>query len=571
MLSNSEITEYGTLVSKARKRPENTEISENLQSKHRGEKVNLLVKDKEITAEEAEKLIPKRSLSDLENTTQELSPDESIEIGGETILVSELLVRGEEFDEKVMPDPVEGSAYGTGTAKYYHNDGIKPCIHSFAHGVKTVYKIQGKASNPLIDSHSQIPTTVAVPENLKEPLEAESFPHKKQKKDGAFKPLCTIENVEHLCTGYDITVQYDVITKETIIKIPGVTGITENTANTAIESINSLASLNNIAIGQVARYVAVISDRNPINPVANWITSNTWDGTDRIKAICDTLTTRDGFPDEFKIVLIRKWLLSSVAAATVPSGFNGRGVLTLQGAQGMGKTTWVRMLMPEGLLRDKSILTGHHLDPSNKDSQTTAIKHWIVEIGELDSSFKKDIARLKGFVTLNKDSVRRPYARTDSEYQRRTVFCASVNEENFLIDQTGNSRFWTIPLVKIDYNHDIDMQQVFAQLYDKLQQGATWWLSPEEDKQLDDLNQAHKSVSVIEERVLATLNHDLPTDKWKNMSASEVLQSAGVRSPSNQQARECGGVLRGLYGNPKKIQGIMKWKVPINQDFTRFH
>lgn len=404
---------------------------------------------------------------------------------------------------------------------------------------------------------------VSVPVNLNEPLDAESFPHKKQKKDGTYKPLCTIPSVEYLCKGYGISVQYDVISKETIILIPGLTGITENTANTAIESINSLASLNNMPIGQVARYVAVISDRNPINPVANWITSKPWDGTDRLKAICDTLTARDDFPVDFKNTLIRKWLLSAVAAATVPNGFNGRGVLTLQGAQGLGKTSWVKKLMPEGLLRDRSILTGHHLDPSNKDSQTTAIKHWIVEIGELDSSFKKDVARLKGFVTLNKDSVRRPYARTDSEYQRRTVFCASVNEENFLIDQTGNSRFWTIPLVKIDYQHDIHMQQLFAQLYVELESGATWWLTPEEDKQLDELNQAHKSVSVIEERVLTILDHDLPEEKWKYHTATEILQSADFRSPTNPQARECGQLLRQHYGQPKKINGIMKWKVPI--------
>ena len=149
------------------------------------------------------------------------------------------------------------------------------------------------------------------------------------------------------------------------------------------------------------------------------------------------------------------------------------------------------------------------------------------------------------------------------------MFCASVNEENFLIDQTGNSRFWTIPLVKIDYQHDINMQQVFAQLYEALQQDATWWLTPDEDKRLDELNQAHKSVSVIEERVLTVLKPDLSGEKWKNMTATEVLQAAGIGSPTNPQARECGSVLRRLYGRPKRSQGSDKWRVPIAPDFTR--
>lgn len=567
MLTDEETTQYERLVADARKNPAAIEISDNLQNGHRKKQIDRLIKEKNISHDEAEKQIPNRSQAELTKTTQILGLNESIEIDGRMMLVSDIVARGEEFDGKSMPDPIEGSSYGPTTAMYYHNDGKDPCIHSFAHGVKTVYKIQVKQQDSFVKCATEI--IPHKPVNLSEPLDAGGFPHTINKKDGSCKPKCTIENVEHLLNGYGITTQYDVIGKETVILIPGISGITENASNTAIECINSLATLNNMPIGQVPRYVAVIADRNAINPVAVWITGRDWDGIDRVQALCNTLTPRDDFPDDFKDILTSKWLTSAVAAATIPSGFHARGILTFQGAQGLGKTSWFRLLMPEGLLRDKSILTGHHLDPSNKDSLTTAIKNWLVEIGEIDSSFRKDVARLKGFTTQATDSVRRPYARTNSDYQRRTVFCASVNEENFLIDKTGNSRFWTIPLVKIDYQHDIDMQQVFAQLNVELQKGATWWLTQEEDKQLDELNQAHKSVSVIEELILSILNHDLSENKWKKMSAADVLKVAGIRSPTNPQARECGSVLRGLYGQPKKIRGIMKWLVPIDINFTR--
>ena len=568
-LTDEEITQYERHVADARKSAEAISISAELQNSHRKKQIMQLIEENNISPDEAEKRIPKRSLADLSKSTQMLDLNESVEIDGVVMLVSELVIRGEEFDGKAMPDPIEGSNYGSTTAMYYHNEGKNPCINSHAHGVKTIYKIPVKH---LEDSFVKCETTVvltAMPTDLSAPLDAEKFPHTVMKKDGSHKPKPTIENVKHLLTGYGITVQYDVISKETNINIPGASSISENAANTAIESINSLGSLNNMSIGQIPKYVAVIADRNLINPVADWITSKDWDGTDRVQALCDTLVARDDFPDAFKVILNRKWLISAVAAATLPNGFHSRGILTFQGAQGLGKTSWIRQLIPEGILREKSILTGHHLDPSNKDSLTTSIKHWIVEVGELDSSFKKDVARLKGFITQDKDTVRRPYARTNSNYTRRTVFCASVNEENFLVDKTGNSRFWTIPLVKIDYQHDIDMQQVFAQLYDELQKGATWWLTPDEDKQLDELNQAHKSISVIEERVLLIIKFDLPKDKWKKMTATEVLQAAGIKSSSNAQARECGSVLRGLYGQPKKTHGIKKWLVPIDINFTR--
>ena len=114
------------------------------------------------------------------------------------------------------------------------------------------------------------------------------------------------------------------------------------------------------------------------------------------------------------------------------------------------------------------------------------------------------------------------------------------------------------------------MQQLFAQIYRELQDGATWWLTDEENAQLNHLNEAHKSVSVIEERVLNTLNPELEQSKWKCMGAAEVLKAVGYRTPTNPQARECGAVLRGLYGEPnKKINGIMKWKVPIDKSFVQ--
>lgn len=380
--------------------------------------------------------------------------------------------------------------------------------------------------------------------------------------------LATIPNVDQMLKGFGIEAQYDVIGKQVIIRVPGVSGTSDNQSNVAIEYVNSLATLNGIATGQVPAYVSVVADRNPVNPVATWISSKAWDGVDRLPDVYATIVVRDDYPVELKNTLLYRWLLSAVAAAVIPSGFRTRGVLVLQGRQLLGKTSWFLSLIPDPLLRDRVILTGHHLDPASKDSLTTAIQHWIVEMGELDSSFRKDVARLKGFLTGDKDKVRRPYAKTNSEYQRRTVFCASVNEETFLVDPTGNSRFWTLPAIEIDYRHGLDMQQVFAQLSVDLDHGVQWWLTPEEDAALEEQNQAHRAVSSLEELILPELDFDMPRDKWRYMSATELLQAIGFERPTNGQCRECGSVLRCHFGPPKKIQGIRKWKVPLVEHDT---
>lgn len=397
-------------------------------------------------------------------------------------------------------------------------------------------------------------------------LDPASFPDSPRGRPGEMP--ATIPNVRHLLTSYGITVRYNVIKKKLLITLPGHGGTSDNADNTAMTQIISLAILNGMAFGQIPDYVEFLADRHPYNPVAEWILSKPWDGKDRLPAIFDTLTERAGFPAQLKRILVYKWLLSAVAAALKATGFKGRGVLTFQGPQGIGKTSWVISLVPDPILREMVVKVDHHLDAGNKDSILGAIIHWLVEIGELDSSFRKDIARLKGVLTSDSDKVRRPYARTESEYPRRTVFFATVNEENFLVDPTGNSRWWTLPLTAINYQHGIDMQQVFAQLAVDFEQGAQWWLTKDEEALLDSCNSEHRSISVIRERLMAMLDLSRKGQPGTGyMTSMEVLRKLGFESPKNSDAKEVTAVLREVLGPSKKINGSQKWRVPVRRDY----
>jgi len=74
---------------------------------------------------------------------------------------------------------------------------------------------------------------------------------------------------------------------------------------------------------------------------------------------------------------------------------------------------------------------------------------------------------------------------------------------------------------------------------------------------------------VLEEKLLEAFNFDLPHERWANLSATEVLERIGYQRPTNPLCRECGGILREHLGQPKKNQGIMKWKVPLPVDIHR--
>ncbi|WBH15316.1 virulence-associated E family protein [Sphingomonas radiodurans] len=289
------------------------------------------------------------------------------------------------------------------------------------------------------------------------------------------RPPATIANVDCLLKHARITVRYNEVSKRDEIEIPGRAGSRDNVDNVTLTHIVSLAAEYHMPTGNVPGFVEAIANRDAYNPVRDWIISRPWDGIDRLSLVYATVVAQEGYPENLKATLLRKWLRSIAAAATRDS-FRSRGVLTLQGPQGIGKSSWIKSLISDTELADAVIKLGHHMDASNKDSVIGAIGYAIVELGELDSSFKKDLARLKGFLTDDTDRVRRPYDRRESSYPRRTVFAATVNEHQFLQDPTGNTRFWTIPVARLDWQHGIDMQQVFAQLATEVEAGAPWWL-----------------------------------------------------------------------------------------------
>jgi putative DNA primase/helicase len=363
--------------------------------------------------------------------------------------------------------------------------------------------------------------------------------------------------VEHLIESAGILCRFNVIKKRV--------ELTDSAGRTvSLTRVLSLASLNNMNTGLIQPFIYDIAESHSFNPVEDWIRSRPWDEQDRLDALYSTVESADEYPAHLKVTLLHRWLLSAVAAALNRGSFASRGVLTLQGPQGCGKTSWGRALISDIVLRAEVFKDDHHLDGANKDSILGAIRHWITEIGELDSSFKKDIARLKGFLTSNFDKLRPPYARVEAEYPRQTVFFATVNEFNFLIDPTGNTRWWTIPVERLNFEHGLDMQQVFAQLAVELANGEQWWLTAAEEAQLALWNVRHQSVSVIREKILERLDLERADDgNQPRMTAIELLEHLGLQRPTNAQCRECGSILRELVGAPKRIKGREKWKIPL--------
>lgn len=364
------------------------------------------------------------------------------------------------------------------------------------------------------------------------------------------KPISTIENLREICRRLGVVIRYNVISKEEEILIPDEAFTVDNGANASIGWLISWCNRFGMPAGNLGDYVTYLADKNLHNPVANWILSKPWDGVDRLSALYSTITAEGERSDAvvwLKEILIRRWLISAVAAAFEPNGVSAHGVLVLQGGQYLGKTKWFKSLVPDhlGVVQD-----GMMLRPDDRDSVKQVCSFWLVELGELDATFRKsDIAALKSFITRKNDVLRRAYARRDSQFARRTVFFGSVNPKEFLHDATGNRRYWTIECKSIDHSHSIDMQQLWAQAHALYTAGDPYYLQPDEMAALNDHNEGFMTADPLEERISSGFDWDAPKIIWTWMTATEVLLLVGMDKPSQSETTRAGIAIRKLNGD----------------------
>ena len=382
--------------------------------------------------------------------------------------------------------------------------------------------------------------------------------------DGA--PQQTIENVRTVLENEGVHVRYNCINKREEILIPKMTWSMDNVGEASLAHVRSLCHRYDVKTNYLKSMITAIADGNIYNPVVTWVTSKPWDGVSRLQDFYDTLVETPGaITKDAKHLMMRKWLIQTVAAAFAPDGVMGRGVLTLMGRQYLGKTRWLLSLAPADL---GVISVGKNLNVHDKDSLMQVLGCWIAELGELDATFKKsDISALKAFLTQVIDEIRRPYAALTSRQVRRTSFFATVNDPEFLTDQTGNTRFWVIPVDAVLSDHDVDMQQLWAEVLELWVGGEVHWMTQGEMVELGLHNEQFEQGDPIIELVTDGLNwSSFSPERFKWMSASEVLRWLGMANPSKRDATVAANAILKLNGKNKKRSNSTRYlAVPVSR------
>ena len=351
--------------------------------------------------------------------------------------------------------------------------------------------------------------------------------------------LDTAINLKHLLDLYQIEVRWNSMLRKREVFVPDKYFFPDEAANMVNAEIYQLAVINGMPYTRLKQHLDSIAWKQQYHPIVEGIKIRAWDGFGRLDGFIKTLRISNPLLTDDSYKIVRRWMICAVAAAFSEYGFANQGVLVLCGKQNIGKTRWVRSL---DFLECGAVKEGLTIDPSNKDSVITASQCWIGELGELDSTFRKaDIARLKSYITSLVDILRFPYREENSSLYRRTAFVATVNERHFLIDDTGNRRWWTIEVDSIDSDHDLDMQQVWAEVYELYKAGEKTWLLPDELEFVNKSNEEHEQIDPLEEKVLEAF--DWGTSRVIQLTSTEVLEKIGYAKPTRSDAMRMNNIL----------------------------
>ena len=327
---------------------------------------------------------------------------------------------------------------------------------------------------------------------------------------------------------------------------------------------------NGVTRQSVLEYITRYATRHKFNPVLSAIQSVKWDGVDRIKQIYDIFRIpADTEEGKYSRIFIKKWLMQCICGLfnTIENPFSLDIVLVFIGKQGIGKTRFFEKLA----LNSKFFGEGICIDPRDKDSIIQATSKWISELGEIGSTMKKDMDSVKAFITKSTDEYRTPYGRASLHYPRITSFVGTVNDTEYLIDQTGNRRFVTVPLppdLVIDYETQIkpfDALQLWAQVYHLVNSqekeiSSCFRLTESEKQYLEKRNSAFVKPMKAEMEVLDVLAEQQISEQnyicaVKEMTVSAFIQHNNLR----YDVRTIGRVLKkyGYIPVKKRVNGIV--------------
>lgn len=172
-----------------------------------------------------------------------------------------------------------------------------------------------------------------------------------------------------------------------------------------------------------------------------------------------------------------KFLIAAVARIFQP-GCKVDNMIVLEGEQNLGKSTILSTLASGPWFSDCL-----PADLGAKDAMVHLQGKWICEMPELSQLKRSEVETIKAFVSRRTDKFRPPYGRQEIEYPRQCVFAGTTNSDRYLVDDTGNRRFWVVKVGRCDFDRlKADRDQLWAEAVHRFRAREAWWLDDDDAK-----------------------------------------------------------------------------------------
>ncbi|MES2287299.1 MAG: VapE domain-containing protein [Bacteroidota bacterium] len=282
-----------------------------------------------------------------------------------------------------------------------------------------------------------------------------------------------------------------------------------------------------------------------------------WDGkTDHLKELCRTVVVTN--QNHFETTM-KKFLIGTLDCLLERDAVNDV-CLVFQSPQGVGKSRWMRSLLPKQFQQD--YLYEGNIDTKNKDHTIYLSQYWFIHLDELEAFKGNDISAIKSFITRQRISTRKAYGRYTSHFERRASFLGSVNDDKFLTDITGNRRWLVFITKEINYEHRVFIDGLWAQVYHYWKEGFKHWFDIEEIKEINQINEEFRNMSLEEEQLLQMYDFCKKGESGNWLSSTDVLMEIGRIRPAlmnKMNSRNIGKALSKHCPEKKMSGGVQKY------------
>ena len=266
-----------------------------------------------------------------------------------------------------------------------------------------------------------------------------------------------------------------------------------------------------------------------------------WDGTDRVTMIAARVSGNGIWLNAFHC-----WMLGMVAQWM---GYDARcanafAPLLISTEQGMGKSTFCSILLPQELRNyyvDKFDIT------STSGCEQKLSTMGLINMDEFDRYSESMMATLKNLMQMKRLNFRKCFKAYYNTLPRIASFIGTSNEKSLLTDVSGSRRFLCIEVENPIDCSPIEYGQLYAQLKWELENGRRYWLSKEEETEIQLHNKAYYRHSPVEEVFHKVFRLPNEGEECIEMTATDIFIMLQKRYPA---------VLRGA--NPRGLGKILR-------------